>query len=89
MAALTPPRPAVFVNCPFVESYERLFVSLIAGLTALGRVPSVSDMMFRYRKSWLEATHLRKTDRVPTLFAPRPFRQLVVTGASLADAAGR
>lgn len=29
----------VFVNCPFDPDYEPLFVALIAGLTAYGRVP--------------------------------------------------
>lgn len=31
--------PSVFINCPFDERYERLFVALIGGLIGLGLVP--------------------------------------------------
>ena len=34
-----PKRTHVFLNCPFDDEYENLFLALIAGLTALGLTP--------------------------------------------------
>src|SRR3990172_584065 len=31
--------PSVFINCPFDDGYERLFLALVSALTGLGLVP--------------------------------------------------